>query len=159
MPKPVNLTVTALVLVILFGGIHIISNYQVRKSIDKLELEYIDFSVDTSNTVPSNLCLNLTYRLNNQSDIPLSVSIDSEISVNETIVSSLIIAEYFIPTNSSRMFNVSFIIKRGMVQSVGEPYNISNYKLDGTISVKGYYLDLIPVTLYLDLFDLETSLN
>jgi hypothetical protein len=56
-----------------------------------------------------------------------------------------------IPALGSEIIEVMISLNGTLLQVIGDPENEGNYSLEGTLTVTGQYLGLLPITVELDL--------
>jgi LEA14-like dessication related protein len=152
-----NKIVIAIIVVgVLFIGIYIVGQQQVKKSVDSLEMEFNDFKVDKLSILPPEIDLTLTYKVNNPSNLPLKVSLDGEVYYGTTKITPVTVKERMIPAMGSGYIDAQISLNGTLLQAIGDPQNEGNYKLEGTLTVTVQYLGVIPVNVKLDLAELES---
>jgi len=142
-------------IIIIFGGIYVTGQSQVKESINLLEMEYSSFKVDSLSLIPSKIDLTITYTVVNPSDIPLSVKVDGEILYGDTVITPIRIEERDISALGVSELDMQISLNGTLLQVIGDPENEEGYRLEGVLSATGRYLGLIPVKIDLDLQDLS----
>ena len=130
---------------------------QVKQAVGQLEIEFSDFSVDRISLLPPEIDLTLTYSVINPSDLPLEISMDGAIYYGETRISPVIVAEKAIPAMGAGTVDVQISLNGTLLQAIGDPQNEGNYSLRGTLTATGQYLGVLPVSVTMDLSDLESQ--
>ena len=129
---------------------------QVKQAVGQLEIEFSDFSVDRISLLPPEIDLTLTYSVINPSDLPLEISMDGAIYYGETRISPVIVAEKAIPAMGAGTVDAQISLNGTLLQAIGDPQNEGNYSLRGTLTATGQYLGVLPVSVTIDLSDLES---
>ena len=129
---------------------------QVKQAVGQLEIEFSDFSVDRISLLPPEIDLTLTYSVINPSDLPLEISMDGAIYYGETKISPVIVAEKAIPAMGAGTVDAQISLNGTLLQAIGDPQNEGNYSLRGTLTATGQYLGVLPVSVTMDLSDLES---
>ena len=129
---------------------------QVKQAVGQLEIEFSDFSVDRKSLLPPEIDLTLTYSVINPSDLPLEISMDGAIYYGETKISPVIVAEKAIPAMGAGTVDAQISLNGTLLQAIGDPQNEGNYSLRGTLTATGQYLGVLPVSVTMDLSDLES---
>ena len=148
--------IAIIVVGVVFIGLYIVGQQEIKKSVDSLEMEFDDFKVDKLSILPPEIELTLTYKVNNPSNMPLKVSLDGNIYYGTTKISPLTVKERMIPAMDYGYIDAQISLNATLLQAIGDPQNQGNYKLKGTITVTVQYLGLIPVNVNLDLAELES---
>ena len=130
---------------------------QVKQAVGQLEIEFSDFSVDRISLLPPEIDLTLTYSVINPSDLPLEISMDGAIYYGETRISPVIVAEKAIPAMGAVTVDAQISLNGTLLQTIGDPQNEGNYSLRGTLTATGQYLGVLPVSVTMDLSDLESQ--
>ena len=152
-----NKIVIAIVIVgVLFAGIYLVGQQQVKKSVDSIEIEFSDFKLDKLSIIPPEISLTLTYKVNNPSNMPLKVSIDGEIYYGTTRITPITVENRMIPALGSGKIDAQISLNGTLLEAIGDPQNERNYRIEGTLTVTGQYMGVIPVTVKLDLAELES---
>jgi hypothetical protein len=77
----------------------------------------------------------------------------------ETSVAPVMITEQAIPPEGYREIEAQIYFNGTLLQTIGDPQNLGEYQLRGSLTVVGKYLNLIPATVTEDLseFNKESS--
>jgi hypothetical protein len=150
------ITVVA-IMVLVFAVVYINGQGQVKESINKLEMEYSSFNVDSLSLLPPKIELTLTYTVMNPSEIPLIVKVDGEILYGETVITPITIEERSIPAYGNAEMDMHISLNGTLLQAIGNPDQGDGYQLEGTMFVTGRYLGFIPVTVNMDLKEFDND--
>ena len=143
------------VITIIFAGIYISGQNQVKDSINMLEMKYSSFKVDSLSLLPPRIDLTLTYTVVNPSDIPLNIQVDGRILYGDTVITPILIEERVIPASGDGEIDMQISLNGTLLQAIGDPEDEEGYRLDGTLYATGRYLGVIPVKLNMDLQELS----
>jgi hypothetical protein len=152
-----RILVAFIIVAVIFGGVYLSGRQKVTDAVEQLELEYSDFSMDRFQLIPPEIDLTLTYTVSNPSDIPLEISMDGAVYYGETKITSVIVEEHLIPAMGQGTIDAEISLNSTLLQAVGDPENEGNYSLKGTLSATGQYLGVMPVSVELDLEELESE--
>jgi hypothetical protein len=152
-----KLLIGIVIIGVIFGGTYYMGQQQVKQAVGQLEIEYSDFSVDRISLLPPEIDLTLTYSVINPSDLPLEISMDGAIYYGETKISPVIVAEKAIPAMGAGTVDAQISLNGTLLQAIGDPQNEGSYSLRGTLIATGQYLGVLPVSVTMDLSDLESQ--
>lgn len=152
-----RILVAFIIVAVIFGGVYLSGRQKVTDAVEQLELEYSDFSVDRFQLIPPEIDLTLTYTVSNPSDIPLEISMDGVIYYGETRITPVIVEERLIPAMGQGTIDAELSLNSTLLQAIGDPENEGNYSLRGALTATGQYLGVMPVSVELDLEELETE--
>ena len=144
-------------IIIIFGGLYLTGQNQVKESINLLEMEYSSFRVDSLSLIPPRIDLTITYTVANPSDIPLRIKVDGEILYGDTVITPIRIEERVIPASGDTELDMQISLNGTLLQLVRDPQNEEGYRLEGVLSATGRYLGLIPVKVNLNLQDISKA--
>jgi len=142
-------------IIIIFGGLYVTGQNQVKESINLLEMEYSSFKVDSLSLFPPRIDLTITYTVVNPSDIPLRIKVDGEILYGDVVITPIRIEERVIPALGDTELDMQISLNGTLLQLIREPENEEGYRLEGVLSATGRYLGLIPVKVNINLQDIS----
>ena len=142
-------------IIIIFGGLYVTGQNQVKESINLLEMEYSSFKVDSLSLFPPRIDLTITYTVVNPSDIPLRIKVDGEILYGDIVITPIRIEERVIPALGDTELDMQISLNGTLLQLIREPENEEGYRLEGVLSATGRYLGLIPVKVNISLQDIS----
>lgn len=152
-----RILVAFIIVAVIFGGVYLSGRQKVTDAVEQLELEYSDFSVDRFQLIPPEIDLTLTYTVSNPSDIPLEISMNGAVYYGETKITNVIVEERLIPAMGQGTIDAELSLNATLLQAIGDPENEGNYSLRGTLTATGQYLGVMPVSVELDLEELESE--
>ncbi len=152
-----RILIAFIITIIVFGGIYLSGQRKVKDAVNQLELEFSDFSVDRISLLPPELDLSLTYTVTNPSDMPLEITVDGAIYYGETRIAPVTVDERLIPAMSQGNIDAQISLNGTLLQAISDPENEGNYSLRGTLTVTGQYLGVLPVTVAIDLEEIESQ--
>ena len=141
-------------IIIIFLGIYITGQNQVKESVNLLEMEYSSFKIDSLSLIPARIDLTITYTVYNPSGIPLSIKVDGEILYGDTVVTPIHVDERVIPALEYSELDMQISLNGTLLQAIGDHENEEGYRPVGVLSATGRYLGLIPVRVNMDLEDI-----
>jgi len=142
-------------IIIIFGGLYVTGQNQVKESINLLEMEYSSFKVDSLSLFPPRIDLTITYTVVNPSDIPLRIKVDGEILYGDVVITPIRIEERVIPALGDTELDMQISLNGTLLQLIREPENEEGYRLEGVLSATGRYLGLIPVKVNINLQEIS----
>ena len=142
-------------IIIIFGGLYVTGQNQVKESINLLEMEYSSFKVDSLSLIPPRIDLTITYTVVNPSDIPLRIKVDGEILYGDIVITPIRIEERVIPALGDTELDMQISLNGTLLQLIREPENEEGYRLEGVLSATCRYLGLIPVKVNINLQDIS----
>jgi len=146
-----------IVLTVLFGGFYYVGQQEVEDAVEQLSLELSDFSVDRLSLIPSEADLTLIYDVSNPNDIPLMISMDGAIYYGETMITPFTVEERMIPAMGSGTVDAQITLNGTLMETIGNPQNHGNYSLNGTLTARGKYMGILPVTVTLEMAELKAK--
>jgi len=152
-----KLLIGIVVVGVIFGGFYYSGQLQVKQAVNQLELKFSDFKVDRISLFPPEIDLTLTYTVVNPSELPLEISLDGAIYYGETRITPVIVEARTIPALGTGAVDAQISLNGTLLQAIGDPENEKNYSLRGTLTATGQYMGVLPVTVTLDLSELESK--
>ena len=83
------------------------------------------------------------------------ISMDGAIYYGDTMITSVIVEERMISAMGSGTVDAQITLNGTLMDAIGDPQNHENYNLNGTLTARGQYRGILPVTVTLEMAELK----
>ena len=146
-----------IILSVIFVGVYYTGQQQVGEAVSMLQLEFSDLDLTRLSLIPPEVDITLIYTVINPSDIPLEITVNGLLYYGNTVISPINVEERMIPAMGSGEIGVEMTLNGTLLQAIGDPENEGNYRLEGTLSATGRFMDFLPVSVKIDLSELQSE--
>jgi hypothetical protein len=152
-----RILIPIIVLSLVIGGFYYVGQQQVKESVALLELHFSDFRVSRLSLIPPEIDIIILYTVTNPSELSMEMSMDGAIYYGETQITPITVSRRRIPANGNSEIEAQISLNGTLLQVIGDPENIGNYSLEGSLTVTSQYMGLLPISIELDLAELESE--
>lgn len=152
-----RILVGIVVLLVILGSVYYIGQKQVEDAVQTLGLEFSEFDLTRLSIIPPEIDITLTYTVTNPSDLPLEISVNGLLYHGDTVISPVRVDERLIPARGAGEIEVAITLNRTLLEAIGNPENSGSYRLDGRLTATGLYLGALPVSVELNLSEIEAE--